>query len=65
MKVIEVVAWLDENQLTRRKFANEYKVTEQFVGQFVKGRKTSKGLTDYFISKGCPKKYFKKGRVAA
>ena len=57
--------WMFVKGLNARSIADKYGSTEQFVGQFLKGRKTSKGLVGFFIDKGCPKIYFKNGRVAA
>ena len=64
MGEIEIKVWMTRNKLNARKIADNYHSSEQFVGQFLKGRKTSKGLVDYLINRGCPEKHFNNGRVA-
>lgn len=65
MTVTEVKIWLLRKHLTREKIVGEYGCNHSFVSQFVNGNKTSQGLVDYLTDKGCPRKYFKNGRVAA
>lgn len=61
---IEIRVWMLRSNMNRRKIAKAYKVTEQFVGQFLNRERTSKGMVEFFIKRGCPEKYFKNGKVA-
>ena len=66
MSEIEIKVWMLRNNLSKRKIAKAYNnVTEQFVGHFLKRKRTSKGMVEFFIKQGCSKKYFKNGRPAA
>lgn len=65
MKATEVKVWMVKQALKQRDIAKGYGCSDMLVSHFVRGERTSKKLADYFINKGCPKKYFKNGRVAA
>lgn len=62
---IDVKIWMMKQPLKARDIAKGYGCDDGFVSHFLVGRKTSKGLAEYLIKKGCPQKYFKNGRVAA
>jgi len=61
----EIRVWMYRNRFSARKIAAGYCASEQFIGQFLKGRRTSKGLVEYLVDKGCPEENFKNGKVAA
>jgi hypothetical protein len=65
IKGLDVKIWLIKHGLTQKAMANGYGCSELFVSCFVRGERTSNGMAEYFINKGCPKEYFKNGRVAA
>jgi len=65
MSVTEVKIWLMRKRITPEKIMDEYGCKRSMVSQFVNGKRTSKDLAEFLIQKGCPKKYFKNGRVAA
>jgi predicted XRE-type DNA-binding protein len=64
-KMLEVKFWLIRQDIEQKVIAKEYGCSEFFVSAFVRGERTSKDLAELLINKGCPKKYFKNGRVAA
>lgn len=62
LKSIQV--WMAVKGLSARKIANGSGRSETFMSLFLKGDRTSQGMVDYLTNKGCPKCYFKNGRVA-
>lgn len=65
MAKVAVRIWMLKKQIKSRRIAEEYGCNEAFVCAFLEGVSASKGLTDFYIKKGCPSKYFKNNRVAA
>lgn len=65
IKGLDVKIWLLKQDLEQKAIAKEYGCSEFFVSAFVRGQRVSNGLATYFVKKGCPKEYFKNGRVAA
>lgn len=60
---LDVKVWMMRHGLTGRDIAQGYGCVDMVVSNFIRGKRTSKGLAAYFINKGCPEKYFKNGRV--
>jgi hypothetical protein len=65
MTGIDVKIWMMTKGIKARDIADQYDCDESFVSRFLTGKKTSKALANHLIRKGCPKKYFKNGKVAA
>ena len=64
-KGLDVRIWMLRNNIQSLDIVNGYGCDKAMVSRFINGERTSKGLAEYFINKGCPEKYFKNGRVAA
>ena len=64
IKGLDVKIWMMKQALKQRDIAKEYGCVDMVVSDFIRGKRTSKGLAEYFINKGCPKRNFKNGRVA-
>lgn len=65
MTGLEVKIWMMGNRIKATQVAKSNKCSDSMVSQFLKGDKTSQKLVDYLINKGCPKGYFKNGKVDA
>ncbi|MBU8910685.1 MAG: hypothetical protein KOO65_05395 [Desulfobacterales bacterium] len=65
MAKVSVRIWMLKKQIKARRIAEEYGSSEVFICTFLEGISTSKPLTEFFIKKGCPAKYFKNNRVAS
>lgn len=50
-----VEAFMKLHGLTQKAVAKENGVSQPFVSYFIRGRRTSERLSEYFISQGCPK----------
>lgn len=55
--------WMVINDMSPRKIAKKYGCTEPFASLFFNGKRTSQGLVDFLIKKGCPGEHFENGRV--
>ena len=62
---ITVRVWMAMAEMNARKIAMDYGKSEQFVGQFLKGKRTSQALVNFLIKEGCPSENFKHGRISA
>lgn len=62
---LKVRVWMLEEGVSGREIATEYGCTRGAVSLFIQGKRTSKGLAKQMIKLGCPREYFKNGRVAA
>lgn len=62
---IDIKIWMLKTGVRARQIAREYGCSDAFVSAFLDGLATSNPLADFLIQKGCPKKNFKNGRVAA
>lgn len=65
MTGIDVKIWMMTNGIKAREIADQRDCSESLVSRFLNGKKTSQPLVDLLIEKGCPKKYFKNGKLAA
>jgi len=65
MKGLKIRIWMMENGITSRTIAKGYGCSFPVISKFLGGLVTSKGIAEYFVKQGCPKEYFKNGRVAA
>ena len=63
--VLMVKVWMMKNGVQNLDIEKSYGCDKAMVSKFLKGERTSKGLTNHMIKIGCPKKLFKNGRVAA
>lgn len=62
---LDVKIWMLTEQIKAREIAKSYGCSDAFLSQFLKGVRTSEGVTKILIKKGCPKKFFKNNRIAA
>jgi predicted transcriptional regulator len=60
---LDVKIWMMNKGINNRQVARSYGCSEPPVSLFIRGKRTSKGLQKHMISMGCPKEYFKDGRV--
>lgn len=64
-KVKDVKIWMLINDIRPIDIAKEFGVSPPFVTHFISGKRTSSGMVDHLINKGCPASYFRNGRIAA
>ena len=62
---VKVKIWMLEKQIKADEIAQGYGCHQSFVSKFLKGKKASRPLADYFIQSGRPRDFFKDGRWAA
>jgi predicted transcriptional regulator len=62
-RTLDVKIWMMMKGISNRQVARSYGCSDPPVSLFLKGKRTSKGLQKHMISLGCPRKYFKDGRV--
>ena len=63
IKGVDVKIWLLKQGLQQKHFAKAHGCSDMFVSYFIRGERRSKQLEALFINRGCPKEYFKDGRV--
>ena len=61
---IEIKIFMMRKGLQNKHIASELKIQPSAVTRFLKGEFPSLRLKKYFLSKGCPSKYFTGKRVA-
>lgn len=62
---LKVRIWMLENGVQGLDIVNGYGCDKAMVSRFLKGERTSRGLAEHMVKIGCPRQYFKGGRVAA
>jgi len=62
---LKVRIWMLKNGIQGLDIVKSYGCDKAMVSRFLKGERTSKGLADHMVKRGCPHKYFKNGRVVA
>lgn len=65
MACVEVRVWMVRKGIKPGAIIKGYGVSAQFLDRYLKGKATSKPLTEYFIGEGCPEKLFNNGKVVA
>jgi len=63
MKGLKVRIWMLEKELSSRDVGKAYGCSYPVISKFLAGLVTSKGLVEHFVKRGCPREYFKNGRV--
>lgn len=63
MTGLRVWTWMKVTKIKATDIADEYGCGDGFVSRFLNGTKTSQGLVDHLVKKGCPKSYFENGKV--
>ena len=53
----QVRAWMVLQGLTQQKVAEEVGLCQQMVSLYLTGKSDSKRLTEYYVTKGCPRRH--------
>jgi hypothetical protein len=61
---LDIKIWMMRKGINNRQVARAYGCSEPMACLFLRGKRRSLGLQAHMIKLGCPREYFKNGRVA-
>ena len=62
MKTKEIKIWMLRNGLKAVDIARQAGVDESFISHWIRGRRRSQRIAEYFIALGCPPEYIDQGQ---